>query len=175
MRHELFAVRIALRMEIIRETGWELRYSLVCESARLIEKEHHFNICRELMLIDSLNALLSSTPFRGRLTKPCGCTTKRQNDENPQNDDKNHFTYKSRYTLHHSSFSIRKRAFLPLQRHKIRHKLQLYYTGHPPGCQLKTRPNTFKYCFIRLTGRYTEQNGALGLDREKNRLGRWPN
>ena len=68
-------VRMAPRIEAIREMGWKLRYALVRKPTRLIEHEDHINIRHYFRLIDSKVAPMSPTSLRGRLTKLRGRTT----------------------------------------------------------------------------------------------------
>jgi hypothetical protein len=57
-------------------------------------------------VIDPERARLSSATLGSSLTKLSAPTAERQNDEYPEKGDQNHFAHKSRYSLHHCSFSI---------------------------------------------------------------------
>lgn len=60
---------IAFWLDTIPNAKWGLGYSLICEFARLVEKENHVDIFHQLLLVDSLDALMPPLAFGGRLTK----------------------------------------------------------------------------------------------------------
>jgi hypothetical protein len=106
VRYGLFILHRVIRRDYyaIRYTRYELRYSLIGESAGFVEHQHRIDIRHHFLLINSNNALMSSMAFSGGLaglTK--GITTEGHENRNQNSNNQNYFTYRNGNTLHHFS------------------------------------------------------------------------